>query len=265
MFQGPVGDPYTGGNAFFDSRPNPPGWVCICDFAGSALDLPFQTLVAPQPGRVLMSLSAATLWVGLRNSDDVGTAFDLRVKLYKNDELVASGLTRCVKGVARNPAGATAVVVPFGPFDPVSLTPDDVLALRVSTRIGTNADETRCSGPGASHSSATGLRLYYDSTARRSRFEAEITPDPSDEVFLRSDGTVCKSGPGAGVTNRSLHAQAPAGRQPQVQGLEPPQLRQRQSVESHRHLEHVGAIGIQRWHRACRSRGAATRSVTDHG
>ena len=69
-------------------------------------------------------------------------------------------------------------------------------------------------GPWASHSSATGLRLYYDSTARSARFEAEITPDPSEALFLRSDGTACTSGPGAGVTSRSLHAQAPAGVSP---------------------------------------------------
>jgi hypothetical protein len=45
MFRGPVGDSYIGGNGFFDSRPNPPGWVCFCDFPGDRFDLPFQTLV----------------------------------------------------------------------------------------------------------------------------------------------------------------------------------------------------------------------------
>ena len=46
VFRGPIGDSYPGGNAFFDSRPNPVGiWVCICDFLGARFDLPFQTLV----------------------------------------------------------------------------------------------------------------------------------------------------------------------------------------------------------------------------
>jgi hypothetical protein len=45
IFRGPVGDSYLLGNAFFDALPNPPGWVCICDFAGDRFDLPFQTLV----------------------------------------------------------------------------------------------------------------------------------------------------------------------------------------------------------------------------
>jgi hypothetical protein len=44
VFRGPVGDSYPGGNAFFDSLPNPPGWVCICEFQGDRFDLPFQTL-----------------------------------------------------------------------------------------------------------------------------------------------------------------------------------------------------------------------------
>jgi hypothetical protein len=40
--QGPVGDPYSGGDAFFDARPNPPGvWVSL----GARRDLPFQTVV----------------------------------------------------------------------------------------------------------------------------------------------------------------------------------------------------------------------------
>ncbi len=48
VFQGPIGDSYPGGNAFFDARPNPAGvWVCMCDFTGARFDLPFQTLVEP--------------------------------------------------------------------------------------------------------------------------------------------------------------------------------------------------------------------------
>ena len=46
IFQGPAGDPYPRGNMYFDSRPNAVGvWVCQCDFAGSAFDLPFITIM----------------------------------------------------------------------------------------------------------------------------------------------------------------------------------------------------------------------------
>jgi hypothetical protein len=42
IWPGPVGNPYTAGDAFFDARPNPPGWVPLRQ--GRA-DLPFETLV----------------------------------------------------------------------------------------------------------------------------------------------------------------------------------------------------------------------------
>lgn len=60
---GPVGDSYIPGNLYFDARPNPPGWVCVCDFAGASYDLPFQTLVevptAPTIAKAFGSASIA--------------------------------------------------------------------------------------------------------------------------------------------------------------------------------------------------------------
>jgi hypothetical protein len=44
-FQGPIGDPYASGKGYFDARPNQPGWVCLCAFAGSRFDLPFRAMV----------------------------------------------------------------------------------------------------------------------------------------------------------------------------------------------------------------------------
>lgn len=44
---GPRGDPYPGGDAFFNSLVNNSRWVPLGDFGGS--DLPFQTLVVPVP------------------------------------------------------------------------------------------------------------------------------------------------------------------------------------------------------------------------
>jgi hypothetical protein len=52
MSVGPAGDSYTKGNMYFDSLPNPSGWVCNCIFSGERYDLPFQTLsdaLAPPP------------------------------------------------------------------------------------------------------------------------------------------------------------------------------------------------------------------------
>ena len=61
---------------------------------------------------------------------------------------------------------------------------------------------------------AAGLRLYYDSTNRPSRFDTTITPDPSKDDYLHSDGTVCGSAQSSGVTTRYLDNNAPTAANP---------------------------------------------------
>ena len=87
----------------------------------------------------LITLSDVHAWLGLKNSDDQGTRFDLRVEVYKNGVLAASGETYCITGVTRNPSLAQEVGVSFGSPAPVSFDgTTDVLSLKVLTRIGTN-------------------------------------------------------------------------------------------------------------------------------
>jgi len=162
-----------------------------------------------RPNPQLTALEPAQLWVGLKNSDDRGAAFDLRVELARNGEPVASGLARCVVGLSRNPT--SPVPVAFDSFSPVSAKSGDVFSLKVSARMGTNPDDTRCAVPGQTHTSSVGLRLYYDSASHGSRFGATMTPDSSESFFLHSDGSFCST-PGeasAGVTTRSLDNTAP--------------------------------------------------------
>lgn len=45
MSSGPIGDPYTDGEGFYDARPNAPGWVRFSDFDSTAGDLSFQILL----------------------------------------------------------------------------------------------------------------------------------------------------------------------------------------------------------------------------
>jgi hypothetical protein len=101
-------------------------------------------------------------------------------------------------------------VVAFDSFGAVPVATGDVLSLSVSTRIGTNPDDTRCAG----HNGALSLRLYYDSTGRPSRFDATITPDASKDYYLHSDGTVCGSAQTSGVTTRFLDNNAPTAANP---------------------------------------------------
>ena len=117
----------------------------------------------------LSALGAAHVWLGLKNSDDIGTNFDLRVEAYKNGTLVATGQTLCIQGITRNADLAKAVTVAFPAltattFDGVT----DVLSLKVLTRIGTTPAAAACGG----HANAVGLRLYFDAVGRNAQFAA---------------------------------------------------------------------------------------------
>ena len=144
-----------------------------------------------------LALGPATLWIGLTNSDDQGTQFDLRTELRVGTTLVATGETRCITDVTRNANLAKEISVPFGPVAPGA---SGAISLKVLTRIGTNPDNTKCAGPGGSHNNAQGLRLYYDATSRPSRFGAQIPPATSvTPLYLHSTGS-----------NYSLNGTAPA-------------------------------------------------------
>jgi Tol biopolymer transport system component len=114
-----------------------------------------------------------TVWVGLKNSDDQGTNFDIRVELYNDTTLVASGQVVCVTNLTRNPSLAREVRVPLESF-PVSAFDgtSNVLATRVLTRIGTTQTGDICGG----HASGTGMRLYFDSASRPSRLDTTFAP-----------------------------------------------------------------------------------------
>lgn len=45
MSAGPIGNPYTDGEGFYDARPNPAGWIRFSDFDSTAQDLAFQVLM----------------------------------------------------------------------------------------------------------------------------------------------------------------------------------------------------------------------------
>jgi len=131
----------------------------------------------------------ATLWTGLKNSDDQGTQFDLRAEAIVNNTPVSVGETRCVTGLTRNPNLAREISVLFGSVSGGAFNSGDVFLLKLLTRIGTNPDGTKCSGPGGSHNNAVGLRLYFDSTTRPSRASIPFLSNPSMNLFLHAAGS----------------------------------------------------------------------------
>jgi hypothetical protein len=137
----------------------------------------------------LTALSDLHVWLGLKNSDDQGTQFDLRAEVLKNGTVIATGLTRCITGIVRNAANAKEAIVVFGsvPATPFNGT-TDTLSIKLSTRIGTNPDDTKCPG----HNNAVGLRLYFDATSRSARFDATMATQqaPTITSFTPTEGPV---------------------------------------------------------------------------
>ena len=72
------------------------------------------------PANTVTALSDLHVWLGLKNSDDQGTQFDLKADVFKNGTLVSSGLTRCITGIVRNATNAKEATVAFGSFSPVT-------------------------------------------------------------------------------------------------------------------------------------------------
>jgi hypothetical protein len=126
------------------------------------------TWTVPAAG-ALTALNDLHVWLGLKNSDDIGTRFDLRAEIHRNGQsFIASSDTYCIQGITRNATLAKEVIGAFGSFSPVDFSGADTLSLKVLTRVGTDGAGVFCGG----HSNAVGLRLYFDAVSRPSRFEA---------------------------------------------------------------------------------------------
>lgn len=172
--------------------------LAIADGSDAILDsdvfLEAGSIVSPPD--TLTALGDAHLWLGLRNSDDQGTQFDVKVELFRNAETrpLASGLTRCVVSLTRSPALARNVTVHWDPFSPVSLAANDQLYIKISTRIGTTGTganpNKKCPGPGGSHNNAVALRFDYGAASRNSSFGATIGA-ASSNLYFHSDGGAC--------------------------------------------------------------------------
>ena len=114
----------------------------------------------------LAALADLRVWLGLKNSDDQGTYFNVRAELLKNGMAIATGEVKSIQGVTRNPDKAKEVVVPFGSVVNGQVDAGDVLSLRILAKVADSGG----------HSNAVGLRLYYDGVSRPSRFGATLAP-----------------------------------------------------------------------------------------
>jgi concanavalin A-like lectin/glucanase superfamily protein len=134
----------------------------------------------------LSELGTANVWLGLKNSDDVGTKFDLLAEVLKNGAVVGSGQLDAVTGGSSGFNNAVLRTIILALSSPVSCGSGDTLSIRLSVRIALGV---------SGHRSGT-ARLWLNDAAANSRFGATIAGATS-EFFLR-DAFALSTSAGAG-------------------------------------------------------------------
>src|SRR5581483_8751311 len=127
----------------------------------------------------LTSLAPAHVWIGLKNSDDVGTKFDLLAEVYVNGSLVTSGQLNSVAGGSSGFNNAHLQTIPFAAFAPVNFPAGSTLSIKLYVR-------NTCIGP--THNSGT-ARLWFNDSAANSQFGATIGGS-SNAYFLLNGFTL---------------------------------------------------------------------------
>ena len=132
----------------------------------------------------LTALSPARVWMGVKNSDDVGLRLDLKAEVFQNGSLIGSGEADGVPGGGSGFNRAILDQIPLTLFAPVVLSPGDTLSIKVSVRAGATG-----------HRSGT-ARLWLNDQAADSRFGASIDGASVDLHLL--DGFALGTSPGPG-------------------------------------------------------------------
>jgi len=148
---------------------------------------PFALMPFPEYSVVdqITSLSPAKVWIGLKNSDDVGLKFDLKAEVYKDDILVSYGELNSFPGGSSGFNNAHLATIPFNSFSPVDFPSGSQLKLVVYVR---NA----CTG--SRHNSGT-ARLWYNDSQANSQFD--VTIGTTDNAYFLLDNFLLGTGPGS--------------------------------------------------------------------
>jgi len=119
------------------------------------------------------ALGNANVWVGLKNSDDVGVKFDFLAEVLKNGVVVASTQVNDQPGGSSGFNNAILRTIGLTLSSSQSFCAGDTLSFRLSVRVAASSG----------HVSGT-ARLWYNDAAANSRFNATVNGSPTD-YFLR--------------------------------------------------------------------------------
>jgi len=135
--------------------------------------------------RVLAAVGPANVWIGLKNSDDVGTKFDLLVQVFKDGSPVGSGQSYSVVGGSSGFNNAKLRTIPLNLTSSANCC-GGTLSVRVSVRIAADSG----------HRSGT-ARLWFNDAQANSNFSATIETSANNYFLLDLSklGTAAGLGP----------------------------------------------------------------------
>ncbi|NJN44107.1 MAG: ExeM/NucH family extracellular endonuclease, partial [Anaerolineae bacterium] len=95
----------------------------------------------------LTSLNDLHVWIGLRRAQNQIANYDLRIEVYKNDELISTSDSLCISGLEADPNLAQEITSSLGSFSPTEFDgQNDMLSIRFLTRLGTDGTGNSCGG-----------------------------------------------------------------------------------------------------------------------
>jgi Immunoglobulin I-set domain len=136
-------------------------------------------------GAPVTAVGPANVWIGVKNSDDVGTKFDLLAEVLRNGVVIGSGQLNEVPGGSSGFNNAVQRTINMALTGSGDFCSGGTLSFRLSVRIAASSG----------HVSGT-ARLWYNDAAANSRFDIEIS-GTSSTYYLR-DLFVLATTPGPG-------------------------------------------------------------------
>jgi alpha-tubulin suppressor-like RCC1 family protein len=137
-------------------------------------------------GQELSALAPAQVWIGLKNSDDVGTKFDLLAKVFKNGALIGSGQLDGVPGGSSGFNNAVSRTINLALPAHAVFVAGDTLSFRLSVRIAVNV---------SGHRSGT-ARLWFNDAAANSQVGATLGGVVNPYYLLNGSVLGTSAGPG---------------------------------------------------------------------
>jgi parallel beta-helix repeat protein len=156
------------------------GWGNTSDWSNGSSNPYKITVVVP-----INALSPAKMWIGLKNTDDVGTKFDLLAEVFNSDGLVGSGQLIGVSGGSSGFNKAVNRSIAMALSGSPTILPGDTLSFTLSVRISATSG----------HRSGT-ARLWFNDVQANSSFDATIGGVNKNYYLLNGFALGAIAGPG---------------------------------------------------------------------